>query len=268
LAGAFQTTKGLVGSDAFVTKLNADGSALVYSTYLGGNFNDEGYGIAVFTAPDGSEYAYVTGGTASTDFPVTPTTAYQTANNSVVGSAFVTVLSADGLSLVYSTYLGGTMYDYGAGIAVDGSGNAYVTGATTSPNFPVKPNPGAYQTANNGRYDAFVAKLNPTAAGPDSLVYSTYLGGTLDDYGRGIAVDGSGAAYVPGGTYSGNFPTTPDAFQVTSPGLGLRNLNGFVAKISQTQPPCNSPCNPTDPPGVGGSGGPPPADPPALPPVP
>ena len=116
--------------------------------------------------------------------------------------------------------------------------------------------------------DAFVAEIASQGNGAADLVYSSYLGGSMSDYGTGIALDGSGNAYVTGGTYSDDFPTTPDAFQVTSPGFGLGFENGFVAKISQTQPPCNSPCNPTDPPGVGGSGGAPPADPPALPPAP
>ncbi|TMI77998.1 MAG: hypothetical protein E6H04_13215 [Bacillati bacterium ANGP1] len=113
-----------------------------------------------------------------------------------------------------------------------------------------------------------MAEIAPNGGGPADLLYSSYLGGFMDDYGAAIAVDSSGHAYVTGVTSSDDFPTTPDAFQVTSPGLRLGFENGFVAKISQTQPPCNSPCNPTDPPGVGGSGGPPPADPPALPPVP
>ncbi|TMI83619.1 MAG: hypothetical protein E6H04_02545, partial [Bacillati bacterium ANGP1] len=199
VARAFQRTFGGM-EDAFVTKLSADGSTLVYSTYLGGLLQDEGHGVAVSTAPDGSEYAFVTGITASADFALTPATAYQTARNGIQ-DAFVTVLRPNGAALVYSTYLGGTGLTTASGIAVDGLGKAYITGATTSHNFPVKPNPGAYQAATNGGYDAFVAKVNPSAAGPDSLVYATYLGGTLNDYGSAIAVDGSGNAYVTGYTY-------------------------------------------------------------------
>ena len=150
---------------------------------------------------------------------------------------------------------------------MDGSGNAYVTGDTSSHNFPTKEGFQGWPS-DAGFYNAFVAEIAPNGGGPADLIYSTYLGGNMSDHGYAIAVDGWGNAYVTGGTYSDNFPTTPDAFQVTSPGLGLGFENGFVTKISQTQPPCNSPCNPTDPPGVGGSGGPPPADPPALPPVP
>src|SRR5207253_1421076 len=120
--------------------------------------------------------------------------------------------------------------------------DAYVTGATGS----IPTTPGAYQPANSGTYDAFVTKLAPNGGGPADLLYSTSLGGSDIDFGTGIAVDGSGNAYVTGRTYAHDFPT-PDAFQVTSPGLvGPGNpfvaTSGFVSKITQVQPPCNSPC--------------------------
>src|SRR5205807_2210651 len=157
---------------------------LTYSTYLGGSGDDGAYGIAV----DGSGNSYVTGGTASPNFP-TSAGAYKTTSSGAY-DVFVTKFDPSG-SPVYSTYLGGSNADEGYRIAVDGSGSAYVTGATLSKDFPTTP--GAYQATSGGGIDAFVAKLDPSGA---SLVYSTYLGGTGDDWGQGIAVDGSGSAYV------------------------------------------------------------------------
>jgi hypothetical protein len=259
--------------DVFVTKLNATGTALVYSTYIGGSVGDEGTAIAV----DGSGYAYVTGFTFSTDYDVTPG-AFQTTNG---GSrdVFVTKLNATGTALVYSTYIGGNGGDdYGYAIAVDGSGNAYVTGLTFSTDYDVTP--GAFQTTNGGNADVFVTKLNAagtalvystyiggnsdevgqwhsggwerqrlcdgihflhrlrcdTGGFPDdewrrwdvfvtklnaagtALVYSTYIGGSGDEVGRGIAVDGSGYAYVTGFTFSTDYDVTPGAFQTTNGG--------------------------------------------------
>src|SRR6266571_5400165 len=177
--GAFQTTFGGV-LDAFVTKLNPTGSALVYSTYLGGKDYDEGFRIAV----DALGNAYVTGPTQSTDFPTT-TGAFQTTFGGVFGyrQPFVTKLNPTGSALVYSTYLGGRGDSDSEGIAVDALGNAYVTGNTTGA-FPTTA--GAFQaTFGGGFYDAFVTKLDPTGSG---LVYSTYLGGTGSDQAWGIAV--------------------------------------------------------------------------------
>ncbi len=123
----------------------------------------------------------------------------------------MTKLNPTGTALVYSTYLGGTGDDVGYGIAVDTAGNAYVTGNTGSTDFPTTA--GAFQTTyGGGEFDAFVTKLNPTGT---ALVYSTYLGGTGDDYGYGIAVDTAGNAYVTGVTDSTDFPTTAGAFQTT-----------------------------------------------------
>ena len=154
--------------DAFVTKLNPNlsGSAsLVYSTYLGGSGQNEGLGIAVDSAGD----AYVTGYTNSTNFPTK--NAFQSSNGGGY-DAFVTKLNPSGSQLLYSTYLGGSGDEKGKGIAVDGTGKAYVTGYTSSTAFPTTA--GAYITSGNG---AFAAKLNPSASGPSSLVYSTLLGG-------------------------------------------------------------------------------------------
>jgi len=219
--GAFQTTSGGGPYKAYVTKLNATGSALVYSTYLGGSGDDEGNGIAV----DALGSAYVTGDTASFNFPTTPG-AFQTA---LLGSqaAFVTKLNTAGSAPVYSTYLGGSGWAGGTAIAVDVSGNAYVTGTATSPDFPTTP--GALQTAYGGASETFVTKLN--AAG-SALVYSTFLGGSNGNSNgsSGIAVDASDNAYVTGSTYSSNFPTTPGAFQTAYGGA----WDVFVAKLNAT----------------------------------
>jgi len=206
--------------DAFVAKLSHDGSALVYATFLGGSEGDRGNGIAV----DGSGHAYVTGSTASSDFPVTPG-ALDTSFNST-RDAFVAKLSPDGSTLVYATFLGGSSQDGDTRIAIDGSTHAYVTGATRSPDFPTTLE--AYDTTYNGVADAFIAKLSPDGS---TLIYATFLGGSRGDRGSGIAVDGSGSAYVTGSTSSSDFPTTPGAFDTTHNGA-LWNADVFVAKLS------------------------------------
>jgi hypothetical protein len=202
--------------DAFVTKLNATGSALVYSTYLGGSGDDFGKAIAVDLAGN----AYVTGGTSSTNFPVVGP--IQSAFGGGPHDAFVTKLNATGSVLVYSTYLGGSGDDGGMGIALDSADNAYVTGNTSSPNFPTA---SPIQAALGGPADAFVAKLN--AAG-SALIYSTYLGGSGDDGGVGIAADSLGNAYLIGITSSTNFPTASPI----QPAFGGGNYDAFVAKLN------------------------------------
>jgi hypothetical protein len=214
--GAFQTTYGGGLMDVFVTKLNATGTALVYSTYIGGSGDDGGSGIAV----DGSGNAHVTGYTESTDYDVIPG-AFQTTNGGN-SDVFVTKLNATGTALVYSTYIGGSANDYGSAIAVDGSGNAYVTGLTSSTDYDVTP--WAFQTTNGGGRDVLVTKLNATGT---ALVYSTYIGGNGDELGRGIAVDGSGNAYVTGWTNSTDYDVTPGAFQTTNGG----GADVFVTKV-------------------------------------
>ena len=220
-AGAFQTAFGGGEADAFVTKLNPTGSALVYTTYLGGDGFDQGHGIAV----DATGNAYVTGHTFSTNFPTTTGTVQPgfSGVSSIIGDAFVTKLNATGSALVYSTYLGGGDDDEGFGMAVDATGNAYVTGQTLSTNFPTTAD--TVQPGFAGTIDAFMTKLNPTGSG---LVYSTYLGGDSDDLGNGIAVDATGNAYVTGLTFSTNFPTTPGAFQ-TTPNFAS---DAFVVKLN------------------------------------
>jgi hypothetical protein len=201
--------------DAFVTKFNADGTALVYSTYLGGNGNDLGTAITV----DTSGNAYVTGRTMSTDFPMA--NAIQPTNHGGNFDTFVTKIDAEGAALVYSTYLGGSGGEESTAIAVDGAGKVYVTGESTSLDFPVA---NAFQPTNRGGMEAFVAKLDATGT---AFVYSTYLGGTGDDGGLGVAADSAGNAYVSGFTLSSDFPTA-NALQSTNRG----GQDAFVAKIN------------------------------------
>jgi hypothetical protein len=218
IANPLQPNYGGGFDDAFVARLQADGSALVYSTYLGGSGSDYGQGIA---ADPTTGDALVTGYTASTNFPTA--NPLQPTNHGGY-DAFVTRLSADGSALVYSTYLGGSGADRGLGIAVDpATGDALVTGYTISTNFPtanpLQPNYGG------GFADAFVARLS---ADGSALVYSTYLGGSGNDYGNGIAVDPStGDALVTGATGSTDFPTA-NAFQPTNHG----SVTAFVARLS------------------------------------
>jgi len=205
--------------DAFAAKVNAAGTGLVYAGYIGGDSHDEGYGIAV----DGVGNAYVTGWTYSTQatFPVT---VGPDLTHNGYQDAFVAKVNAAGTGLVYAGYIGGDGYDEGNSIAVDGAGNAYVTGVTgsTQATFPVTVGP---DLTHNGGGDAFVAKVNPTGTG---LVYAGYIGGADYDEGEGIAVDGVGNAYVGGWTYS-----TQATFPVTvGPDLTFNGgSDAFVAKV-------------------------------------
>jgi hypothetical protein len=219
--GVFQTTIGSLG-DAFVTKVNPTGTApLVYSTYLGGNGDDVANSLAVDTAFN----TYVTGSTTSSNFPTTAGS-FQTSSGGL-GDAFVTKLNPTGTApLVYSTYLGGNGTDSGNEIVVDAGGNAYMTGSTTSTNFPTTV--GSFQTGFGGLGDAFVTKLNPTGTAP--LVYSTYLGGNGTDSGNSLAIDAAFNTYVTGSTTSSNFPTTVGVFQTTIGSLG----DAFVTKVNPT----------------------------------
>jgi Beta-propeller repeat len=205
--GAFDRTCDFFLGDAFMTRLNASGSSLVYSTCLGGSNQDTGRGIAL----DRVGNAYVTGSTYSTDFPTTPG-AFQTSPTGSFGDAFVTKLNARGAALRYSTYLGGDNdgQEMGTGIALDGASHAYVIGFTSAPDFPTTPD--AFDRTWNGLTDAFVTKLN---AGGSALDYSTYLGGSAFEFGWRIAVDRAGNPYVTGTTDGSDFPTTPGAFDRT-----------------------------------------------------
>jgi hypothetical protein len=228
ISGPFYKDFNSYASDAFVAELNSGGSNLIYSTYLGGESSEAAYGIAV----DSSGDAYVTGFTYSTNFPTTNAIQNHLAcTNSfdLNANAFVTEIAAGGTNLVFSTYLGGTNFDQGQGIAVDGAGYVYVTGYTASTNFPTWNTPtnlpnshllNGSTNKNNFDLDAFVTKLPPfsdwtysASNQVDSVSnlansYSTYLGGTNNDMGRSIACDAAGDAFVTGWTTSTNFPNT------------------------------------------------------------
>lgn len=222
VASPFQATlKGT--TNAFISKLNATGSALSYSTYLGGSSTDSANAIAV----DSSGNALVAGYTRSTDFPLSSPLQ---SSNAASESAFITKLNSNASGLVYSTYLGGSIVSYANAIAVDSIGNAFVAGNTNSPDFPLS---SPVQPVPGGAIDAFVTALTPTGA---SLLYSTFLGGNGFENTFGIAVDGSGNAYVTGSTSSTNFPVL-SPYQASLRG----GANAFVAKIN----PLNASGTPT-----------------------
>ena len=222
---------------AFVHKLGPDGTALVYSSYIGGGGSTVGGGIAV----DSQGHAYVTGTTESPDFPVSPGAVDTTCNclwaewdewdyltYYTIPDAFVAKLDPTGSTLVYATYLGGSGGEHGRAIAIDGAGNAFVTGDTESTDFPTA-NP--FQGSAGGG-DAFVAALNSTATG---LLYSTYLGGAAYDQGFGIALDTAGNAYVTGRTNSTDFPVmNPIQAAPTDGGGGSVPSDAFVTKLDPT----------------------------------
>jgi hypothetical protein len=231
----FPVTSGVIqpahpgGNDAFVTKINASGSALAYSTYLGGRKEkasisgisgwDQGEAIAVDTAG----HAYVTGWTDSLDFPITAGS-FQTDYGGGGSDGFLTKLSTDGTSLIFSTYFGGRSVrgDDARAIAVDNAGNAYVAGETSASNFPTTAN--AFQPSYGKGSDGFVVKFSPEGA----AIYSSYLGGRRNDQISGIAVDPAGNVYVTGDTSSKDFPTRNALQPVIS-----RSSDAFVAKIVQ-----------------------------------
>jgi hypothetical protein len=214
-------------ADAFVSVIKADGSGFVYSTFLGGELNDQGLGIAVDSAGD----AYVTGVTSSTKFPLQSPLQSTFGGGVLPSDAFVAELNPTGSKLIYSTYLGGSGDDSGLAIAVDSGKNAYVTGVTSSTDFKTA---SATQPTKKGQNDAFVSEIK---AGGSALVFSTYLGGSLNENTStingggslaGIAVDSAGAnIYVTGSTASTDFPTVA-AEQTVTGGTG----DAFVARYS------------------------------------
>jgi len=234
----FNTANG----EVFVTKLNATGTALVYSTFLGGDggcghaevaetFGDVGTAITV----DGSGEAFVVGIACSANFPVTAGAFQTTDKEPGRTNGFVTKLSADGGSLMYSTYLGGSGGgsnpgdgDMAQGVAVDSSGNAYVAGQAFSHDYPTTP--GAFQTTTYACCNtAFVTKINPAGS---ALVYSTFVGNENSDAAFAIAIDPAGDAYITGYTIEGSFPVTSNAFQRNDPGGADNVTNAFVTEIN------------------------------------
>jgi RHS repeat-associated protein len=223
--GAFQTAYGGGDQDAFVAKLNSTGTALSYSTFLGGSGSETGHDLVV--ASDGT--VYLVGDTSSANFGTT-TGAVQTA---LAGSddVFVVRLNAAGSARLYSSYLGGSGSDKGYGIALDGQGNVYLSGITaSSTNFPTTP--GAFQTVyGGGTADAFLSVLAVSTGTTTTLGYSSYLGGSGHDFARDIAIDSVGNPYLNGGTASADFPVTSGAYQ-TEPG-GSTDI--FLTKFALTR---------------------------------
>ncbi len=224
----------------FVAKLDPTGSNLVYADYIGGSSGDYGYALTLGSAND----VYVTGNTQSSDFPVV--NPYQ-ASLPGIDSGFVTRISSDGSSLVYSTYLGGNAYDQPSGIAINGKGEVYVAGFTTSLNFPMA---NAYQptvSPNQGGFYGAYGFITKFSADGSSLAYSTYLAGNSNvstcvqgtcwprpfSLIYGIAVDASDNAYVAGNTNTYNFPATTGAY-LTTDSAPLDALIGFVSKLDST----------------------------------
>ena len=206
--------------DVFITKLNPIGSELVYSTFIGGSQNDYGQAIAI----DSNGNAFVTGYTPSDNFPITPG-AYDPSPD--IGlDVFVLKLNESGSKLLYSTYIGGRSHDYSHDIVIDENGNAYVTGRTSSNNFPTI---NAYDPIHNQYDDCFIFKLNQTGSG---LIYSTYLGGLSWDYSYAIDIDLNGSAYVTGYTRSSDFPTTKGVYSENHNGGTYDDV--FVTKFNST----------------------------------
>lgn len=220
--GAVQHGFGGGNFDAFVVRLKASDLSYRYSTFLGGADEDRAFGLAV----DSSGAAHITGQTISGNFPTTPG-ALQTRLNAGGFDAFAARLDGGGVSLKFSTYLGGSggsANEEARDIAIDSQGNAYVTGTTYSTDFPASS--AALQPTPGGLSDAFVVKVDASGG---NLVYATYLGGKGEDNGNGIAVDATGSVYVTGWTGSQDFPVTAGAYRTS-----IRSWDGFVAKLNAT----------------------------------
>lgn len=204
------------GMDVFVAELNTSGSALLFSTYLGGSSSD----IANALAIDAFQNVYIAGATASVDFPVS-SAAYQAVHAGGVYDAFAAKLNLTSAAVVFSTLLGGSAIDQATALAIDNAGDLWLAGSTASMNFPLVRAP---QSQNAGGTDAFVALLNATG---DRLVYSTYAGGAQDDGAAAIAMDNKGAVFAAGITNSGGFPITSGVLQTAEMG----SYDGFVFKL-------------------------------------
>jgi hypothetical protein len=239
-AGAFQPNSsgtGGVNSDAFVAVLSANGSTLLYSSYLGGTgggFGDWAHALSW----DGSGPVYVAGYTTSSNFPVTPSAVDATYNGA--GDCFLSLLDpalSGSASLVYSTYLGSTNGAHEEGVQaidVDSGGVVTLVGSTWGSDFPTTPN--AFDSSANGQEDGFVARIDPSISGPSGLLFSTYVGSGARDIPRDVVVDPSGLITVVGQTDGGNFPTTPNAISDSSGG----GSDGFLFRIDLTTSPVAS----------------------------
>jgi aldose sugar dehydrogenase len=217
--GSFAATYRGGDFDGVVFKLNAQGNALVYSGFLGGEENDSVEGVTV----DSAGVAYVTGGTKSNSFPTT-LTAYQ-GNRAGDTDAFLTKINSSGSGLLYSSFIGGAGTDRGSGVVIDGAGVAYLAGYGASPDFPTAD---PFQAGFGGSFDAFVAKFDTNASGVNSLLFCSYLGGAGDDKSFGIAIDSSASnVYVVGQTSSNDFPVLNPAQPATG-----GSFDAFIAKIS------------------------------------
>ena len=219
-ANAIQPVKGF-STDAFVTQINSTGSSLIYSTFLGGDANDIGRGITL----DATGNAYVAGSTTSSDFPIL--NAFQPTRGAQFGNdGFISKLNATGNALLYSTYIGGAGDDQCLAITVDSANQPVVTGTTSSTNFPLS---AAFQSTKGViGADAFVTKLSTSGS---SLIYSSYLGGSAIDSGRGVAVNSTSSAYIVGTTASTDFPVL-NPLQATRGG----STDAFITKIVSHRP--------------------------------
>jgi hypothetical protein len=207
--------------DSFVTKINAAGTAVIYSTYLGGDGGNE---YSESAAVDASGNIYVTGGTNSSNFPGVTGGSIQSSFGGGWRDGFLTKINAAGNAIVYSTYLGGTDDDLGTSVAVDSSGNAVVVGFTGSSSFPAVSG-SSLQPTYGGNGDAFVVKVDPTG----TAIYSTYLGGTGGDGALSVALDSSSNAYIAGGTDTSAFPgVSGSSLQSSHAGSG----DAFITKLN------------------------------------
>jgi hypothetical protein len=227
-------TKYASSSDVFVTKMNPKGTSLIYSTFIGGNSYDEGRDLDLDSSGNayitGYTYSYNSGGngsgnSSSGDFPTT-SGAYDTTHNGNY-DVFVLKLSSDGTKLLYSTFVGTAWDEYGEGVKVDDKGRAYVTGYTYSTSFPTTS--GCYDDSSNGNNDIILFRVNETGG---DLEYSTFIGGSSNEYGNGIDIDGSGYVYITGYTYSYDYPTTSSAFMTSSGGSEDVIVSKFASDLS------------------------------------
>lgn len=221
-AGSIQPANAGGFEDAFVTKLDADGTSILFSTFLGGDRSDIAYDVGL----DAAGNIYVVGTTQSTAFPGVGPGSLQPALGSITSDAFVVKLDPTGSAFLYATYLGGSGSEDAIRMAVDGPGNAYVTGSTSSASFPGV-GPGSLQPVNAGGTDGFVTQIDPSGT---AILYSTFLGGSGGEFPSGIAIDGAGHAYVQGSTSSVTFPGVGPGSLQPVPGGG--GIDSFVAKLA------------------------------------